>query len=454
VLEQALSKGGDFADLYFQHRLGRSLALEDGKVNRAHSSVDLGAGVRVVRGDQTGYAFTEELTDTALLQAARTASTISQGSPGLAAQSFQVQKRPEFYPVREPWSAVGIDRKKPLLDEMNRLAFSQDRRIKKVRISFQDQTEHILVADSDGRWAEDERPMGTLGISCVAEHGQRREENWANRAWRKGIEAFDSRLARELAREAVDRTIMLFEAVQPEPGEMPVVLAAGSSGILLHEAIGHGMEADFNRKQISIYTEKMGERIARPFVSIVDDGTLAGARGAINVDDEGIPAQNTTLVEQGILRSFMHDRISARHFDCQPTGNGRRQSFRHKPLPRMRCTYMLPGPHRKQEIIGSVKQGLLAVTFSNGQVQIGAGDFTFFVKTGYLIENGKVTRPIKDTNIIGNGPEVLQRVEMVADDLQIDPGRWTCGKDGQGVPVSQGLPTVKVARITVGGVKS
>jgi TldD protein len=198
----------------------------------------------------------------------------------------------------------------------------------------------------------------------------------------------------------------------------------------------------------------MGERIARPFVSIVDDGTLAGARGAINVDDEGIPAQNTTLVEQGILRSFMHDRISARHFDCQPTGNGRRQSFRHKPLPRMRCTYMLPGPHRKQEIIGSVKQGLLAVTFSNGQVQIGAGDFTFFVKTGYLIENGKVTRPIKDTNIIGNGPEVLQRVEMVADDLQIDPGRWTCGKDGQGVPVSQGLPTVKVARITVGGVKS
>jgi TldD protein len=213
------------------------------------------------------------------------------------------------------------------------------------------------------------------------------------------------------------------------------------------------MEADFNRKKISIYTQKMGERIAEPFVSIVDDATLPGVRGSLNVDDEGNPGQHTVLVEDGVLASFMHDRISARHFGCPPTGNGRRQSFRHKPLPRMRCTYMRPGPHKKDEIVASVKRGLLAVNFSNGQVQIGAGDFTFYVKTGYWIENGRVTRPVKDVNIIGNGPEVLKLVDMVADDLEIDPGRWTCGKDGQGVPVSQGLPTVRVARITVGGVK-
>jgi len=454
VLQKALARGGDFADLFFQHRIGNSLVLEDGKVNRAHSSVDLGAGVRVVRGDQTGYAFTEELTLDTLLQAAQTASAIVNGAASRSPDSFAVQKRTDLYPVQEPWSAVGIDRKKPLLDEMNQVAQAQDRRIKKVRISLQDLNEHMLVVDSDGRWAEDTRPMGTLGISCVAEDGGRREENWANRAWRKGIEAFDSNGVRDLAKQAVRRTVRLFEAVQPEPGEMPVVLAAGSSGILLHEAIGHGMEADFNRKKISIYTGKMGQQIAEPFVSIVDDGTLPGARGSLNVDDEGTPGQRTTLVEEGVLSSFMHDRISARHFGCSPTGNGRRQSFRHKPLPRMRSTYMLPGPHQPEEIIASVERGLLAVNFSNGQVQIGAGDFTFYVKTGYLIEKGRVTRPVKDINIIGNGPEVLQLVDMVGDDLEIDPGRWTCGKAGQGVPVSQGLPTIRVSRITVGGKKA
>jgi TldD protein len=230
-----------------------------------------------------------------------------------------------------------------------------------------------------------------------------------------------------------------------------VVLAAGSSGILLHEAIGHGMEADFNRKGTSIYADRIGKQIAKPFVNIVDDGTNVGARGALNVDDEGNPAGRTHLVENGVLATYMHDAISSRHFKVAPTGNGRRQSYQHPPLPRMRATYMLPGPHRRDEIVASVKRGIYCENFSNGQVNIGAGDFTFYVKNGYLIEDGKLTRPIKDVNIIGNGPQVLERVDMVSDDLAIDEGGWTCGKDGQSVPVSQGLPTVRVSSMTVGG---
>jgi len=246
----------------------------------------------------------------------------------------------------------------------------------------------------------------------------------------------------------------LFEA-QPAPaGEMPVVLAAGSSGILLHEAIGHGMEADFNRKGTSIFADKIGKAVAKPFVSIVDDGTIDRARGAINVDDEGNVAGKTNLVEGGVLTTFLHDEISAKHYGVKPTGSGRRESYKHAPMPRMRATYMLPGPHKKDEIIASVKKGIYCSNFSNGQVKIGAGDFTFYVKNGFLIEDGKLTKPIKDVNIIGNGPKVLEKIDMVSDDLVIDEGGWTCGKDGQSVPVSQGMPTVRVSSITVGGRKS
>ena len=254
-----------------------------------------------------------------------------------------------------------------------------------------------------------------------------------------------------VVKEAVDRTVILFEAVPAPAGEMPVVLAAGSSGILLHEAIGHGMEADFNRKGVSIYADKIGKPIAKSFVNIVDEGTQEGARGAINVDDEGNAAGRTTLVQDGVLTTYLHDTISAKHYKVAPTGNGRRESYQYAPMPRMRSTYMLPGPHRRDEIIASVKKGIYCSNFTNGQVQIGAGDFTFYVKNGYMIEDGKLTRPIKDVNIIGNGPKVLEQVDMVSDDLSIDEGGWTCGKDGQSVPVSQGMPTVRVASITVGG---
>ena len=249
----------------------------------------------------------------------------------------------------------------------------------------------------------------------------------------------------------MDRTTILFEAGQPPAGEMPVVLGAGSSGILLHEAIGHGLEADFNRKGVSIYADKLGKSIAAPFVTVVDDATNEGARGAINVDDEGNAAGVTTLIHDGVLQTYLHDSISARHYGVAPTGNGRRESFRHAPLPRMRSTYMLPGPHTPEEIIASVERGIYCGNFANGQVQIGAGDFTFYVKNGWLIENGKLTRPIKDVNLIGNGPKVLEQIDMVGNDLKIDDGGWTCGKDGQSVPVSQGMPTTRVRAMTVGG---
>ena len=452
TISNALSNGGDFADLFFQHRMNCSLGLEDGKVNRAASSVDLGAGVRVVKGDQTGYAFTEDLDKYSLFIAAKTASVIASGRSIQDPIIFRSVLTGRYYPECLSWDGTTPGDIIPLMNAMNEKALSFDPRIKKVRISVDWELNRIMVADSSGWIAEDVQPMGTFTVSCLAEDKGRREENFADRSARACLDFFSRDMLLAMAEKAAKRTILLFDAKRPPPGEMPVVLSAGSSGILLHEAIGHGMEADFNRKKISIYSDKMGKRIAEPFISIVDDGTVRDARGSINVDDEGTPGQRTVLVENGILKSYMHDRISAAYYKVQPTGNGRRESFRCAPLPRMRCTYMMNGPHKKEEIISSVKKGIYAVNFTNGQVQIGAGDFTFYIKTGYLIEDGKLTAPIKDTNIIGNGPKVLENVIMAADDMAMDTGRWTCGKNGQSVPVSLGLPTVKVKSITVGGV--
>jgi TldD protein len=298
----------------------------------------------------------------------------------------------------------------------------------------------------------DFQPMTTTYVSCTAEQDGRREDGVFGISGRYGLELYKPAFLDRLAGEAVRRTVIMFDAVKPAAGEMEVVLAPATSGILLHEAIGHGMEADFNRKKISIFCDKIGKPVAEKFVSIVDDGTNPQLRGTVNTDDEGNETERTMLVENGILRSFLHDHISAEFYKLKPTGNGRRESFRYAPIPRMRNTYMLPGPHKREEVIGSVKKGLYAEDFTNGEVAIGAGDFTFYVKLGYLIENGKLTRPVKDINIIGNGPQVLSRVTMVADDLKLDEGGWTCGKNGQSMPVQMGLPTVKVSAITVGGV--
>jgi TldD protein len=454
ALGAALAKGGDHADVFFQHRVSNDLVLEDGAVNRAGSSVSLGVGVRVVKGDQTGYGFTEDLSPGALRECARTAATIADGPSRAAPQRFHVGgKLPQRYPLRVRWEDVRPEQKLPVLDGVNARVFAADPRVKKVTVYFRDESGAILLADSSGRLVEDVQPMTLLYVSCVAEQDGKRESGGYNVAGRAGFDFFTPDRVERVVREAVARTTILFEAVPAPAGEMPVVLAAGSSGILLHEAIGHGMEADFNRKNVSIYADKIGKPIAKPFVNIVDDATNEGARGAINVDDEGNDAGRTQLVENGVLTTYLHDSISAKHYGVKPTGNGRRESYQHAPLPRMRATYMLPGPHEKEEIIRSVKKGIYCTNFTNGQVNIGAGDFTFYVKNGYLIEDGKLTRPIKDVNIIGNGPKVLEKVDMVSNDLEIDEGGWTCGKDGQSVPVSQGLPTVRVSSITVGGQK-
>ena len=454
VMASALSRGGDYCDLYFEHTVSNWVALQDDAVNRAYANIDFGVGIRVLKGEQTGYSYTEEINEKTMLKAAETAAAIATGGAASKPAKFAYEETADYYPTDELWENVGIQRKIPFVQQLNQRLHDRDARIIKTRVSHSDQCSHILIATSTGKLVCDYRPMALMSASCTAEEGSKREECWYSLSARRGPDQFNTQNLEKVADEAVRRTVTLLEAVKPDAGEMEVVLSAGNSGILLHEAIGHGMEADFNRKNESIYSDSIGKPIAESMVSIVDDGTWPNARGSINFDDEGTPTQKTYLVRNGILETFMHDLISAKHYGVPPTGNGRRESFRYAPVPRMRCTYMQPGPNTREEVIGSVKKGLYCESFTNGEVNIGPGDFTFYVKTGNLIEGGKLTRPIKDVNIIGNGPEVLKRVVMVGNDMELAESGGTCGKAGQGVPVSMGLPTVKVSAITVGGVSS
>jgi TldD protein len=448
----ALARGADWAELYFEHRTAHHLALEDGAVSRAHLATSLGVGVRVVCKDQTGYAYSEELTRERVREAAAAAAVIAEGPARTAPVGFRGAPTSARYRALSAWEDVDEPGKLAILTRAAELASASDPRIVKVRVGLDHSQGAVLVVDSSGLVRFDRQPMARLAVSCTGEQAGQREVGMYNLAGREGLEFFSAERVERAARQAAERTAFLFSAGTAPAGEFPVVLAAGSAGILLHEAIGHGLEADANRKGISVYSSRLAQRVAPSDVTIVDDGTQPGSRGSINVDDEGVDGQSTVLVENGILASYMHDRISAAHYGVAPTGNGRRQSFKHPPLPRMRNTYMLPGPHAPEEIVASVKRGLYAETFTNGVVRIGAGDFTFYVKTGYWIEDGKLGRPIKDANLIGSGPECLERAVMVGNDLVHDESGWTCGKDGQSVPVSLGLPTVKVSAITVGGV--
>ncbi len=453
IFSTALSYGGDFCDVYFQHTISNYIGLEDNLVDRAYSNIDFGVGIRVIKGDQTGYSFTEDLSPKAMSRAAKTAANIAQGTRKVPSVDLKLVIPENYYPVKTMWEDVRIDKKIPYLQKINDKIFSLDKRVIKSSIWFIDQSSYILEASSDGSISYDYQPMVLSYVSCSAEENGKKENNSFSLSARDGIEFFTPARIDQLAEETVKRTVSLFNAVKPKGGEMEVVLAAGSSGILLHEAIGHGMEADFNRKKVSIFADKINKPVAEKIVSIVDDGTNPGVRGSINIDDENIGSQRTFLVRDGILEGYLHDRISAKFYKVKPTGNGRRQSFRFAPMPRMRNTFMLPGPHKNEEIIKSVKKGLFAETFTNGEVYIGAGDFTFYVKSGFLIEDGKLTKPVKDINIIGNGPDILKKINMVGDDFKMAEGGWTCGKNGQSVPVSMGLPTIKVSSITVGGIK-
>jgi TldD protein len=452
VMAVALEKGGDYADLFFEHTFSNSLVLQDRAVNRAASNIDYGVGIRVVAGDQQGYAFVENIRLDEMIRAARVASRIANGKAKTPPVKTDEKTFKNYYPIINSWEDASVQAKMPYLQQLNDRIFELDPKVVKVNASINDDTSYILYYNSEGMLCHDVRPMVQIFGMCIMQQEDKIENGFASRAARKDVSFLTEALVEEIAREAVDKTAIMFQAVKPKGGEMPVVMGAGGSGILLHEAIGHAFEADFNRKKTSIFADKLGKVICDKTISVMDNGTIEFDRGAINFDDEGVAVQKTYIVTNGELTSYLHDRISAKYYGVPPTGNGRRQSFRFIPIPRMRSTYMENGQYTQDDIIASVKNGIFVDNFTNGQVQIGAGDFTFFVKSGYLIENGRLTQPIKDVNIIGNGPKALADVTMVANNLKIDQGSWTCGKDGQGCPVSQGLPSVLVKQLTVGGV--
>lgn len=454
TLARALSQGGDFAEVFVQHKIGESIGFEDGQVNRASTTVDLGAGVRVLRGDQTGYAYSEDLHLRSLVAAAETASRIASGAASSAPERFNPVAVPSVYRREMVWLEVPAEQKIATVRQLGEKLLAGDASVVSATVSAQFDDEAVLIANSLGQVVEDIRPMVDLRCRCVAERDGRRETNSCRRGFRRGFDFCTGAELDALAAETLRRTLLLFEATSAPAGEMTVVLAPGTSGILLHEAMGHGFEADFNRKNISIFSKQMGQPIAADFVTIVDSGLERESRGSLGVDDEGTPGQRTVLVDRGRLVSYLHDRISAGHYGVAPTGNGRRQDFRHVPIPRMRTTFMENGPHDPEEIIRSVKRGLYAEHFSNGQVMIGAGDYSFYLRSGYLIEDGKLARPVKDANLIGNGPDTLRKIVMAGNDAALGGDAGTCGKDGQWVPVGTGLPTCKVSSITVGGVNA
>ena len=453
ILTTALAKGGDYADIFFEHTESNELSLRDGEVNAARSDIDFGAGIRVLSGDRTGYAFSETTEPGALLKAAAVAAEIArEGNPAseLPADCTPVGFK-NHYPMLSGWELHSIGEKKEYLLMLQDLIHQKSDKVVNITGRIADSTTRILFFNSLGQTFTDLRPMASMSVVTVMKEGSRMENFYSSKSYRKGFEFLSKELVEDLAEEVVRGCGRLFKAGRPSCGEMPVVMGAGSSGILLHEAIGHSFEADFNHKGVSIFSDRMGKQICNPEINIVDDGTLPWFRGSINVDDEGVPGQKTYMVKDGILNSYLHDRISARHYGVSPTGNGRRESFRYMPIPRMRSTYMENGKSREEDLIRSVKKGIYVDNFANGQVQIGAGDFTFYVKSGYMIEDGHLTRPIKDTNIIGNGPEALAAITGVADNLIVDNSTWTCGK-GQYCPVSCGMPSVLVSKLNVGGI--
>ena len=447
----ALSRGGDFADLYFEHTTFFNLILRDGNVSSGGFHTDYGVGIRVLKGEKTGYAYSENLEMSEMIKAAEAASAIAQaGGSSLSYGRVSARTMPDLYPMQQNWRDMQASAFLPFLLDLEKKITSKDSRIIKVMARLSDSVSDVLMYNSFGELTCETRPMGSLSVTVVFQQDGKTENRSISRSFRMGAELISPALIEEIATEAVKGIDERFEAIRPKGGQMSVVMGAGPSGVLLHEAMGHAFEADFNRKGQSIFSEKMGTRVCPKGVNVVDDGTLTNNRGACGYDDEGVPGQKTYMVTDGILTSYLHDRISAAWYGVAPTGNGRRENFRYNPIPRMRATYMESGNAEPEGIIASVSKGIYVEELSNGQVKIGEGDFTFFVKSGYLIENGRLTAPIKDINIIGNGPQALADIMAVGNDLKIDNGTWTCGKE-QSVAVSCGMPTILVSSLTVGG---
>ena len=458
-LQQALARLLDHAidsgDLYFQSRRAESWSLEEGQFKSASHAIQQGVGVRAVSGEKTGFAYSDEIGLPALLEAASAARAISRhGSEGRL-QIWRSNPQPAVYQTLDPLDTLSADAKIHLLEKVDNAARRQDPRVNQVMVNLTGARDTILVASSDGALAGDVRPLVRLNVTVIVEQNGRREQGSSGGGGRIGYGWFlDEDRALAYAREAVRLALVNLDAVPAPAGTMKVVLGPGWPGILLHEAVGHGLEGDFNRKGTSAFSGRLGERVASPLCTVVDDGTLPNRRGSLNMDDEGTPTQCTTLIERGVLKGYLQDKLNARLMNMAPTGNGRRESYAHLPLPRMTNTYLLAGEHEPAEIIASVERGLDAVNFGGGQVDITSGKFVFSTSEAYWIENGRVTRPVKGATLIGNGPEVLTQVSMVGNDLKLDAGVGTCGKDGQSVPVGVGQPTLKIEALTVGGTRS
>ncbi len=452
VLEQLLAPSIDAADAYFQSSRLESWVLEDGIIKEGHHSIEQGAGVRAISGEKTGFAYSDELHMPALLEAAKAARSIVRGgSEGVLRIANSMPPR-LLYPSLNPLFSLGDEEKVALLRRVDAEARRLDPRVKQVIVSLVAAHDVVLVAAYYGLLLVDVRPLVRLNVSVIAEQNGRREQGGGGGGARAGLDYFVQQdRALEFAHDAVRQALINLEAEEAPAGTMTVVLGPGWPGVLLHEAIGHGLEGDFNRKGTSAFAGRIGERVAAAGCTVVDDGTLEGRRGSLSIDDEGTASQRTVLIEDGVLKGYMQDKLNARLMGVAATGNGRRESYAHLPMPRMTNTYMLPGCHEHEEIIASVDKGLYAANFGGGQVDITSGKFVFSASEAYLIEGGKITRPVKGATLIGNGPDVLTRVSMVGNDLKLDQGVGTCGKEGQSVPVGVGQPTLRVERLTVGG---
>lgn len=452
TLDQLMVHNIDAADLYFESSRAESWSLEDSIVKEGSHSIDQGVGIRAISGEKTGFAYSDEIVLPALMRAATAARAIAKSGGEGKIQAWKQSSQPSLYQALDPLASISTEQKVALLQSMDQRARQKDPRVKQVMIGLTGLHNTILIAASDGTFAGDVRPLVRLNINVIVEENGRFEKGGGGGGGRFAYEYFlNEDLTDSYINEAVSQALINLDAIAAPAGDMTVVLGSGWPGILLHEAIGHGLEGDFNRKKTSAFSGRIGQRVASPEVTIVDDGTIKDRRGSLNIDDEGIRTESTTLIERGILVNYMQDKQNAKLMGMQPTGNGRRESYAYPPLPRMTNTYMLAGKEAPEDIIKSVKKGIYAVQFSGGQVDITNGKFVFSANQAYLIEDGKVTAPVKGATIIGNGPDVLTRVSMVGNNMALDSGIGTCGKDGQSVPVGVGQATIRIDNLTVGG---
>ena len=452
-LSEALSRGGQYADLYFEYLVTTSLSLDESIVKSATQGVSLGVGIRVIAGERTGYAYSDDLSPDRIRHAARVAAVIANGPANIEKTGFTEAKRHDLYPVLQAPADLPLAERVKFIQRADEAARSADSRIFQVQATYIDALKHVLVVTSDGVISTDRQPMARMNVSVLARQGDGiPQRGTAGGGGRIGLDCFvDSKSPEAFAREAVRQAIIQLTAVDAPAGEHVVVLGKGWPGVLLHEAVGHGLEADFNRKGVSAFSGRIGQQVASELVTVIDDGTLHSRRGSLNVDDEGTPTQRNVLIENGILRGYLQDRLSSRILGSAGTGSGRRQSYQHIPMPRMTNTFMLAGQDDPGDIIRSVSRGIYCANFGGGQVDITSGNFVFSATESYLIEDGKIGQPLRGATLIGNGPEALKYVSRVGNDLALDEGVGICGKEGQSVPVGVGIPTIRIDKMTVGG---